>query len=375
MKKTFLINVIIAAFLLFSTVGCKKEGLDNGGGGPAAPAGGGNNSNLTIETVSGPDKKDCGGFKWRVKFTLHNASAKGGWIVQKITYEKVVINCPDQEFINKKITYWEAWRVSAGAKGDSERLSGKFTFDDEFSSINYPNTRGNITISGEVKFIEGLELPATFKRGNDSTYAGDLPATTGKPDFWTDDNTADHNLSYVWNCCSATGIHLLTTTPDDPKIAPIVAGDSTRLDNTGKLIYHVRAWDYVTTAQDLVNIARQVQYTTTPASLHNSLVNYENVFAGASDYTEQMSKVYLMLRVLYQLPEQMNSSSARTFGGWIHPSIGNGSTYNMTWPVSATQSPSGLQVSISNYTGFIGRGYNAAAELDYFNSNFPKRNL
>lgn len=374
MKKTFLFSVLTAAFLLFSTVGCKKEGLDNGG----APAAGGNKPNLTIETVSGPDKEDCGGFKWRVKFTLNNASAKGGWIIQKITYDQVVIKCPDAPFINKKITYWEAWRVSPGAKGDSERLAGKYTYDDQFSSPNYPDTRGTTTITGNVKFFEGLELPANFKRGNDSTYAGGLPATTGKPDFWTEDNTAAHNLTYGWNCCDAAGIHLLTTTPSQPRVVENVIPDTSRLDYTGKLIYRVRTWDYVTiptTSQDLVNIARQVQNTTTPATLHNALVNYENVFAGTSDYVAQMSKVYLMLRVMYQLPQEMNSSNARTFGGWIHPNIGTGNSYNMSWPVSATQSPSGWQVGVANYMGFIGRGYNAAAELDYFNNNFPKRNL
>src|SRR5256885_885384 len=108
MKKTFLFSVLIAAFLVFSTVGCKKDGMDAG---PAAgPAGGGGGKpNLTITTVSGPEKEDCGGFKWQVIFTLNNPSPKGGWIVQEIEYDQVVIQCPDAEIINKKVHYWEAW--------------------------------------------------------------------------------------------------------------------------------------------------------------------------------------------------------------------------------------------------------------------------
>ena len=109
-------------------------------------------------------------------------------------------------------------------------------------------------------------------------------------------------------------------------------------------------------------------------TLHNSLVNYEKVFANASDYISQMSKVYLVLRVMYQLPEEMNSSNAKVFGGWVHPSTGN-AYFNLSWPISATQSPSGWQVSISGYRGYMARGYDAAAELDYFNNNFQKRNL
>ena len=370
MKKTFLFTIITAAFLLFSTVGCNKEGLE-----PVAGGGGGGKANLTIETVSGPDKEDCGGFDWKVKFNLNDASAKGGWIIQKITYDQVVIKCPATAFINKKITYWEAWEVAAGAKGDKERLSGKFTFDDQFSSPNYPDTKGSTSVTGEVKFFEGLALPAGFKKGNKATYAGDLPSTIDEPAFWNTSNSANHNLDYIWNCCTANGIHLLTTTPDQPKYVPKTTGDFNKLDNTGKLIYALPTWGNATTSQVLVNTARQIQNTTSPAALYNSLIIYENTFAGTGEYVDQLSKVYLLLRVMYQLPQEMNSSNAQTFGGWIHPSIGNGNTYNMSWPVNVTQSPSGLQANIQNSMGFLGRGYNAAAELNYFNSNFPKRNL
>jgi hypothetical protein len=370
MKKTFLFTIIAAVVLLFSTAGCEKEG--------PAPVAGGGGANLTIETVSGPDTEECGGFNWKVKFNLNDASAKGGWIVQKITYARNVIKCPDQQFLNDNITYWEAWEVAAGAKGDKERLAGKYTFDDQYSSPNFPDTRGNTTITGEVKFFEGIALPAAFKKGNKDTYAGDLPATTAKPDFWDAANTAAHNLSYIWNCCTNPKTSKLTVTPDSKKIAAVIPADTTKLDNTGKLIYKIPAWTngyYTTTSLQLLNIARQVQNSTSAASLANSLLVYENTFAGTTDYVEHMSKVYLLLRVLYQLPQEMNSSNAKTFGGWIHPGIGKGSAFNMSWPVTASTNPSGIQVNVDFFSGFLGRGYNAAAELNYFNNSFPKRNL
>ncbi len=373
MKKTFLFSVLTAAFLLFSTVGCKKEGMDA----PPAGAGGGGKPNLTIKTVNGPKKDPCGGFTWQVIFTLNNPSPKGGWIVQEIDYERVVIECPDNQIINEKVHYWEAWHVAAGAAGDEERLAGKFTYDDQFSSPDFPNTRGHTTITGKVKFFEGLELPATFKKNNDSTYAGGLPATTGKPAFWNTDNTADHNLSILWNCCNNQTINAMTHTPDDVATDHALPGDISTLDPSGKMIAMLPAWTYSSypaTSMQLVNVAKQLQLTTTPATLHNSLVNYQNTFANASDYVEQMSKVYLVLRVMYQLPQQMSSNNAKVFGGWIHPSTGSAS-FNMSWPISATQSASGWQVSISGYRGYMTRGYDAAAELDYFNSNFQKRNL
>jgi len=375
MKKSLFVKLFTAAFLFFATIGCKKEGLENA---PAPGGGGGNNPNLTIETVEGPKKDPCGGFMWRVKFNLNKPSAKGGWIVQKITYDQLVIKCPNTPYINKKVTYYEAWRVAPGTSGDSERLAGKYTFDDQYSSPNFPDTRGSTSITGQVKFFEDLQLPASFKKNNPDTYAGGLPATTDKPDFWTDDNTAAHNLSYTWNCCDPGNVPVLVTTPNTVKPEVVKPADTSRLDYTGKLIVKLPSWIYgytPTAAMQLVNISRQVQQSTNPAALHNSLVIYESVFANSSQYDENMSKVYLMLRVLYQLPQQMEKANAKSFGGWTHPCVGDGSVYNMAWPVAATQSPSGWQVNVSEFTGFIGRGYNAAAELDYFNASFPKRNL
>lgn len=375
MKKSLFVKLFTAAILFFATIGCKKEGLENV---PAPGGGGGNNSNLTIVTVAGPKKDPCGGFMWQVKFELNKPSAKGGWIVQKITYDQLVIKCPNTEFINKKVTYYEAWRVAPGTSGDSERLAGKFNFDDQYSSPNYPDTKGKTTITGQVKFFEDLQLPASFKKNNAETYAGGLPATKDKPDFWTDENTASHNLSYTWNCCDPADVPVLITTPNTEKPVQVIPADTSRLDYTGKLIAKLPSWIYgytPTAVNQLVNISRQVQQSTSPAALHNSLVNYEHVFANSSQYDEYMSKAYLMLRMMYQLPQEIEKSNAKSFGGWTHPSIGDGSIYNMAWPVFVTQSPSGWQVNVSGFTGFIGRGYNAAAELNYFNASFPKRNL
>lgn len=375
MKKSFLFSVITAIFLLFSTVGCKKEGLDAV---PAVGAGVGK-PNLTITTVNGPKKDPCGGFKWQVIFTLNNPSAKGGWIVQEIEFDQLVIQCPNTEIINRKVHYWEAWQVAAGTSGDVDRLAGKYNYDDQFSSPNFPDTRGHTTITGKVQFFEGLILPANFIKNNPAAFAGGLPATTVAPAFWNTDNAADHNLSIVWNCCDGKTDGAMTHTPDDAVVPEhLLPGDIATLDPSGRLIAMLPTWNYSsypTTSIQLVNVAKQLQMSTTPATLHNTLVNYEKTFANASDYVEQMAKVYLLLRVMYQLPQGTNSSNAKVFGGFIHPSIGSGTAFNMAWPITATQSSQGWQVSFSGYTGYMTRGYDAAAELDYFNANFQRRNL
>ena len=368
MKKTFLFTVLTTALLLFTGVGCKKEGIEI-----KIP----NKPNLTIENVAGPDIEDCGGFIWDVKFNLNEASKGGGWIVQKINYKRIVINCPNLPFLNNDITYWEAWRVTAGAKGDSDRLAGAFNYDDRFSSPNFPDSKGNTTITGEVRFFEGLNLPAGFVKNNNATYAGGLPATINKPDFWDSKDAADHNLDFVWNCCTNPGTRSLKTSAG-PKVTTVtIPLDLSKLDEVGKKIARLFAWTngyYSTASAELLNTARQVQNTTSPSSLRNSLVIYENACRSTTEYAEHMSKVYLLLRVLYQLPQEMSSNNAKTFGGWIHPSIGK-SSFNMSWPVSVNQSPSGIIINVDKYQGFLGRGYNAAAELDYFNQNFQRRNL
>ena len=369
MKKNLFLSVTVALFLLFANIGCKKEGLD------AAAAG---KANLTFETVKGPNDLGCGGYLWDIIFHLNDAGPKGGWIVQKITIDREVIPCPDgpSEKINN--TYWEAWRITAGSKEDSDRLANKnYTFDDEFSAPDKPNTKGHTNVTGEVKFFEDATLSDDFKKENPDTYAHGLPSTTKEPKFWDNSNAAGHNLNYLWNCCTNPGTHKLTTTAATYKAPVNIPADQSKLDNTGKLIVNIPGWinNSGGTFQQLITIARQIQNTTTPSSLRNSLVNYENVFAGTSDYLDQMSKVYLLLRVLYQLPQELNRTNAKNFSGWMHPSIASGPAYNMTWPVFVTPSGSGFQISVAQYPGFIGRGYNAAGELDYFNSNFPKRNL
>ena len=157
MKRKMFFLIFAAFFFLFNILSCKKDiqeaknpALSSGTSAQKGKA------NLSIETVSGPDKEPCGGFIWKVKFNLNNASVKGGWVVQKVIYDQLVINCPNLPFINIKKTYYEAWRVSPGALGDSERLSGKFNFDDQFSSKNFPDTKGKTSITGVVKFFENL---------------------------------------------------------------------------------------------------------------------------------------------------------------------------------------------------------------------------
>ena len=169
---------------------------------------------IKIETVEGPAKTGCGGFDWKVKFTLNAASQKGGWIVQKITMTKFIRDCEARIIENSTLTYWEAWHVMPGSKIDSSTAAGLFNFDDEYKLQDQGCTIGRVDYVGEVKFFEGLDLPGNFIRNNPATYAHDLPSTKDKPAFWDNTDAVPHTLISKWNCCPPSHEQTVTTYPN-----------------------------------------------------------------------------------------------------------------------------------------------------------------
>jgi hypothetical protein len=338
---------------------------------------------VTITTVSGPvtATSSCGGFDWKVTYTLKNVSAKGGWIVQKITDEPDIKNCDNSVNDNTKKVYWEAWEVEANKDiwKIRDNSKGKIKVDDNFTEPNHPKTKGKYDITGELKFFEALALPATFKKNNPDTYAGTLHSTTEKPDFWDNKDAVAHNLNAVWNCCDDPTSGTVTT---DPKtrgtILQLETPDTGKLDNLGKLIHQIPAWTMgydSSKERQLANIARQIYYT--PVSgLRTALQNYSDVFSNTAGSTDELSKPYLLLRVLYILPTAADRNSVQVFGGWKHPNIASTNTpFNLSWPLTVAGYGYYTQVHVTGkYSGYFGVPYDAVGELDYFNSNFERRN-
>lgn len=366
-----------AAFIgaLFLSTGCEKK-IEVKAPKPVAAA----KAPIKIETVRGPEKKDCGGFQWDVKFTLDKPSAKGGWIVQQITWDPKILNCDGSLKEGPAKVYWEAWEIGAGKDADAERLAGTYDYDDRYSSPSHPKTKGKLTISGELMFFEGLALPAAFKKNNADTYAGGLPATAEKPAFWNNKDMVAHNLSTAWHCCDdSTKFNSLTTTPNGGRKVNTYTPDLSKLDAYGKMIYSIPAWTMGydnSMSNQLYNISRQLS-TVPYNSLRNSMANYARLFARSDEEIDAMSKVYLLLRVLYQLPVAAERSQVKVFGGFIHPSIENmNAPFNMSYPVASTGNYYENPISVNGeYRGFLGRGYDAVGEFDYFNEIFARRSF
>lgn len=87
---------------------------------------------------------------------------------------------------------------------------------------------------------------------------------------------------------------------------------------------------------------------------------------------EKASGLYLLLRMVFELPPQHPRQLAQVFGGWLHPSIGVGSPYfNLSWPVKIEAGTDIMK--IERFQGYSGKGYDAIGEYDYFVAHFPLR--
>lgn len=83
------------------------------------------------------------------------------------------------------------------------------------------------------------------------------------------------------------------------------------------------------------------------------------------------SGLYVLLRLLFDLPTAQPRDDAKVFGGWFHPSINDGSpTFDLSWPVAVE----GARAVVAPFPGYFGKGYDAAGEYDWMAETFPLRN-
>ena len=87
---------------------------------------------------------------------------------------------------------------------------------------------------------------------------------------------------------------------------------------------------------------------------------------------EKASGLYVLLRLVFELPTKFPKGDAKVFGSWLHPSIGEENpTFNLSWPVRVD--PEKRVFTIERCRGYAGRPYKALDEYDYFMKNFPLR--
>ncbi len=168
-----------------------------------------------------------------------------------------------------------------------------------------------------------------------------------------------------------------------------VAGRTMAKQELSDLLQGVRPWpegstNYSVAAWNALISAARVLQVCDPNSVSNALQEYQAQFDKAGfigtgsnklDFIDADSKLLLLMRVVFELPERGPAAESRVgFGGWISRSADGGANWrrNLAWPISWTQAGPRL---VATFGGLEGPRYDAAVEYSYFRTNYPTRGL
>jgi hypothetical protein len=85
--------------------------------------------------------------------------------------------------------------------------------------------------------------------------------------------------------------------------------------------------------------------------------------------TQTASKVFVLNRFLFEVPNDADAATIRYFGGWAGVPIKNGRV-DMLWPWC--QGTNGLELE-NSFKGYFGEGYDGVGEFDYFKTHYDAR--
>jgi hypothetical protein len=106
--------------------------------------------------------------------------------------------------------------------------------------------------------------------------------------------------------------------------------------------------------------------------LRGAVETYAQRHRLSDDATEKLSRLYLLLRVVFDVPCSIARQQAKVFGGWNHPSVGSDDpSFRLSWPIEVDQD--GRLAVVGVYRSYRGRPYDAAGEFQYFAENFELR--
>lgn len=327
---------------------------------------------LSVINVKGPTRYACGGYIWAVKFTLAKPSPKGGYIIQEIsTKRKATVNCP-KVYKDIDITYYEAWKVNPGESVTyyiQNNPDDPEEYDDMFACNSWPESEGFENTAGNLRFFEDFKMTPDWFSNNPKTLAGELPSTLTKPAGWAA-AAVKHNLDTDWKCCDGTAGGL-TTDPAFPEIKGKIKEPA-----GGKFFEHVeplKPWTD-TSGYNLTDNQFLLQQAISLSALSDNeimtgVVAYTDYYR---DQIEDLSKLFLILRIVYNVPDSIPVAMAKTFGGWVKPvSELTGQFYKIAWPVASD--PQNQPFVKYVYMGYMGAPYNAPGEAEYFVNAFGRR--
>lgn len=327
---------------------------------------------VKIINVQGPIKYNCGGFFWSVKYELDVAAPKKGFIVQQITETRDIKDCNGKQIGKDPKPYWEAWSVDSGSKTCTPAVGG---VNDIYSEPSHPNTKGKIVIDGKLAFFAMNNLPPSFKPGNPPS-AGILLSDTNKPAFWTpaaEAGATSHNLTITWDCCNGNSTCDLTTDPNLPVITINKYTYECSAVPTANLIRRIPAWTqgYDAAKQAAFdNIISQLKLYSDNDLLSGIQCLVNNTNMSGERYLDEMSKIYLAIRALYNVPDALPANGAHVYGGWRREAGESPEIYRPLWPMQ--RMANGRVVVSGAYMGYMGVGYDAVGEFNDFRTHYPR---
>lgn len=142
-----------------------------------------------------------GGYNWPVDFTLPNAPAQRGWIVQEITASLWDATADDgARDGGKRLHFWEAWPVKKNRRVPKWRSP----HDTYLWNAAAAGTAGTNRIDGTARFYTRAETNDWWWRDwpdgfapNTVAEAGAIGSRTTKPAFWNGGGTT-HSLVVTW---------------------------------------------------------------------------------------------------------------------------------------------------------------------------------
>lgn len=156
-------------------------------------------SNGDDAMVTEPVHLGWGAFCWPIKFKLHPAPKKKGYLIQRVTNTLLV----GKKSTSLKPPYFEAWEVEEGEE-NPVTMNADSGHDDEFARFFYHDaSSGTIRKSGLAKYYPGSLKNLNFTVGGAKdeeghSLAADLLSTMQMPYFW--DNTgAVHEVIVTWD--------------------------------------------------------------------------------------------------------------------------------------------------------------------------------
>ena len=125
--------------------------------------------------------------------------------------------------------------------------------------------------------------------------------------------------------------------------------------------------------QHLIAAARTFQKTDSKL-IDAALKEYLQKYAGRPELVSEQSKVFLLLRAVFDLPEDAHGVAEHPFSDWNRGQAGlnAGGTVNLDWPLSWSQGGPRL---VAGRDDSGGGHYSAREEYDYLRYHFPFRDF